>query len=99
MSTPHADHGMARIVRVGLRVLGAVFGGYALTALSVTWAGAVMVRLGMARGEAVVLAAMLGFVVYLALLLWAFSVRNVARLWGMLAGSAMVMAGLLWLVQ
>ncbi|MDW5443640.1 iron uptake protein [Polaromonas sp. SM01] len=99
MSIPYADHGVARIARVGLRVLGAVFGGYALTALSVTWAGAVMVRLGMARGEAVVLAAMLGFVAYLALLLWAFSVRSVARLWGVLVGGAMVMTGLLWLVQ
>lgn len=99
MSAPDAEHGMARTIRVSLRVLGAVFGGYALTALTVASAGAAMARLGMARSEAVVLAAMLGFVAYLALLLWAFSIRSVARLWGMLAGGATVMAGLLWLVR
>lgn len=98
MAVPCADHGLARSVRVGLRVLGAVFGGYALTALSVAWAAVALARLGLARSDAVVLAAMLGFVVYLALLLWAFSVRSVARLWGVLAGGAGAMAGLLWLV-
>lgn len=78
-----------------LRLLGAVFGGYALTVLTVVAAGAVMARLGMARSEAAVLAAMLGFVVYLALLLWAFSIRSVARLWLVLAAGAMAMA-VLW---
>lgn len=89
----------ARIVRLSLRVLGAVFGGYALTALTVAWAAAAMARLGMARSEAVVLAAMLGFVAYLALLLWGFSVKRVARLWLVLASGAAALAGLLWLVQ
>jgi hypothetical protein len=82
-----------------LRLLGAVFGGYALTALTVASAGAVMARLGMARSEAVVLAAMLGFVVYLTLLLWAFSVRNVARLWVALAAGGAAMAVLLHFVS
>lgn len=78
-----------------LRLLGAVFGGYALTALTVATAGAVMARLGMARSEAVVLAAMLGFAVYLTLLLWAFSVRNITRLWMAMAAGAATMAALL----
>lgn len=78
-----------------LRLLGAVFGGYALTALTVAAAGAVLVRLGMARSDAVVLAAMLGFVVYLALLLWAFSVKSTAHLWLAMMGSAAGMAVLL----
>lgn len=90
-------HGATRIVRVSLRVLGAVFGGYALTALMVAAAGAVVARLGMARSEAVVSAAMLGFVAYLALLLWGFSVKSVARLWVTLASGAVVLAGLWWL--
>ena len=92
-------HGAKRIVRVSLRVLGAVFGGYALTVLVVTSAGAVMARLGMARSEAVVLAAMLGFVAYLALLLWSFSVKRVTRLWAVLASASAAMTGLLWLAQ
>ena len=71
-----------------LRVVGAVGGGYAVTALAVTTAGAVLARLGMARSDAVVTAAMLGFIVYLLLLLWAFAVRSPARLWLGLAGAA-----------
>ena len=82
-----------------MRVLGAVFGGYVLTALTVASAGAAMARLGMARSEAVVQAAMLGFVAYLALLLWGFSVRSVSRLWLVLASGAVAMTALLWLAQ
>lgn len=64
-----------------LRVLGAVGGGYALTALAVAVGALALARAGMPRSEAVALAAMLGFVLYLALLLWGFSVRHVGRLW------------------
>jgi hypothetical protein len=90
---------VATVVGVSLRVLGAVFGGYALTALMVAAGGAVMARLGMARSEAVVLAAMLGFVAYLVLLLWGFSVKRVTRLWAVLASTAAAIAGFLYLVQ
>lgn len=69
----------------GLRIVGAVVGGYLLTVLTVIAAGAVLARLGMARSEAVALSSMLGFVFYLALLVWAFSVRAAARLWIVLA--------------
>lgn len=93
------NHSAARIARVSLHVLGAVFGGYALTALMVASAGAVMARLGMARSEAVVLAAMLGFVAYLVLLLWGFSVKSVARLWVVLASGAAALVALLWLAR
>ena len=82
-----------------LRLLGAVFGGYALTALTVATAGAVLARLGMVRSEAVVLAAMLGFVVYLVLLLWAFSVKSTIRLCLALAAGAAAMALVLALVR
>jgi D-alanyl-lipoteichoic acid acyltransferase DltB (MBOAT superfamily) len=82
-----------------LRVLGAIGGGYALTALSVVTAAAVLARLGMVRSEAVVLAAMLGFIVYLALLIWAFSVKSTARLWLAFVAAAAVMAAVLQLVR
>jgi len=78
-----------------LRVLGAVCGGYALTALTVAVGAVALSRAGMARSEAVALAAMLGFVLYLVLLLWGFSVRRVGRLWlGFGAGAAVMWA--LW---
>lgn len=92
-------HGAAKILRVGLRVLGAVLGGYALAALLVAVAGALLVRLGTARAEAVVAAAMLGFLAYLAVLLWGFSVHSVRRLWAVVAIGAAVMGGLLWIVR
>lgn len=71
-----------------LRVLAALPAGYALTALAVATTAAVLARCGMPRSDAVVLAAMLGFVFYLVLLLWAFSVASVARLWCALALAA-----------
>ena len=77
-----------------LRVIGAVAGGYIVTAVAVTTAGAVLARLGMARSDAVVTAAMLGFIVYLLLLLWGFAVRSPARLWLSLAGSAALLMAL-----
>ena len=84
---------------VALRVVGAVFGGYALTALAVATASAVLARLGMTRSEAVVLAAMLGFVLYLVLLLWAFSVKSTARLWLVLAAGMAAMGVVLYLAR
>lgn len=90
-----ARRGLALGLDIGLRILGAVAGGYGVTALAVAAAGALLARLGMARAEAVVLAAMLGFFMYLALLLWGFSVARIATLWtGLLAAAAL--AGLLW---
>jgi hypothetical protein len=95
-----AGRGLAPGLDIGLRILGAVAGGYAVTALAVAAAGALLARLGMARAEAVVLAAMLGFVAYLVLLLWSFSVKRVTRLWLVLAGGAVAMASLLlWLAR
>lgn len=85
-------------LRTGLRIAGAVFGGYVVTALAVTTAAALLARLGMARSEAVALAAMTGFIVYLALLLWAFSVHSVARLWAVLALAMAAMGAVLYLL-
>ena len=72
---------MPRAAVTALRVLGAVGGGYALTALTVAVGAVALSRAGMVRSEAVALAAMLGFVLYPGLLLWGFSVRRVGRLW------------------
>jgi uncharacterized iron-regulated membrane protein len=55
-----------------LRLLGAVPGAYLISAVGVAAGGAALAWLGMGRAEAVVLAAMLGFVLYLLLLLWGF---------------------------
>ena len=84
---------------VALRVLGAIAGGYAFTAALVALLAAALPLLGLARSEAVVSAAMLGFVIYLLVLLWAFSVRSLARLWAVLAGGTGLAFGLFQLVR
>jgi uncharacterized iron-regulated membrane protein len=77
-----------------LRVLAAVPGGYVLSALAVGGAGAVLAYLGMARSEAVVLGAMLGFVLYLVLLLLGFR----KSLTGLHTWSGVVLGGVLFAV-
>jgi len=67
------------------RILLACVGGYCLSATLVTW-GAWLLSLALPRSEAVVLMAMLSFVVYLLVLLWAFAEDRLLRLWLVLAG-------------
>jgi hypothetical protein len=82
-----------------LRIIAAVPGGYLLCAALVGLTGAALAALGMARAEAVVLAAMLGFLQYLLVLLWAFSVRSVLRLWIVVTGGSGLAWGLLQLLH
>ena len=101
------EHGRAPAARerlpawlaLALRVVGAIVGGYAVTALAVAACSAALAHAGMVRSEAVALCAMLGFVFYLVLALWAFSVRSVVRLWLVLGGLAALLAALWWAVS
>jgi hypothetical protein len=87
-----------RTASVLVRVLCAVFGGYALSAACVAlFAPLAASLLGITRSDAVVLSAMLGFVFYLLLLLWAFAQRRLARVMLVLAaGPLLAWAVLLW---
>ena len=83
------------VISVFQRVLLAVVGGYLLTSGLVSF-GALALAAVMPRSEAVVLMAMLGFIVYLGLLIWAFAERRLSRLWLVLgAGAVLVQAGVL----
>lgn len=85
----------ARAGRIVSRVLAAVGAGYVFTAGGVALiAVALPAVFGMARSEAVVLAAMLGFVIYLIALLWAAVERRLWRVWAGLLGGAVVGWGL-----
>lgn len=86
-------------IKLTLRIAGAVLGGYALSALLVALLAAVLVRFGMAKGEAVVSASMAGFLIYLALLVWAFSCVKLRTLWATLAASSTAAYGLLLLTR
>lgn len=82
-------------LRVLLRIVGALPGGYAFTASLVALLTVLLTHAGLPRSEAVVSASMLGFVFYLLVLLWAFSVRSLVRLWLLLAGGTVLALGLL----
>lgn len=72
-----ANQGLA----IAVRVVAAVAGGYAVASgLAALAAVALPAARLMARSEAVVLASMLAFPVYLALLIWAFADRRLGRL-------------------
>jgi len=64
---------------IALRVGLAVLGGYALAAGAVAL-GTMLLAETLPSSEAVVLASMLGFPLYLGILLWAFAERRLARL-------------------
>lgn len=99
VSGTHATPSWRRAALVAARVVAAAGGGYACTAAVVSLAALLLsLVFGIARGEAVVLAAMAGFLLYLIVLLWAFAERRLARVWSVLAGVAVVAWGLVrWL--
>lgn len=81
---------LALVQRLALAVLG----GYGLSSALVSL-GAMALTGALPRSEAVVLAAMLGFPLYLVLLLWGFAERRLTRLWLVLGGGAVLGQGAL----
>ena len=76
---------------LALRVVAAIGGGYACTvALGSAGAQLLVVLGGMARSEAVILTALLGFILYLVLLLWSFSEPRVWRIWALLVAGVAI---------
>ena len=65
------------------RIVLPIFGGYALASGFAGFFGVLLSFAGMARSEAVLLAAMLSFLVYLLVLIWGFAER---RVFALLAG-------------
>lgn len=99
-----AVHRMSCLMRdrlmVASRVLAAVFGGYAFSAAWVALLSMVLAPLtGMARSDAVILASMLGFLIYLGVLIWAFAEVSVASIWAVLAGGAVLVYALMRLLK
>ena len=86
-------------LRIGQRVAGALLGGYAFSAALVALLTVALARAGLPRSEAVVSASLLGFGVYLLVLLWAFSVPSLLRLWAWLACATALTGGLLALLR
>jgi hypothetical protein len=85
------------VASLSLRIFGAVLGGYAFSASAVALVSLALPHwLDLPRGEVAVGSGMFGFVLYLGILLWAFSERSVLRIWALLFGGAFANY---WLVQ
>ncbi|MFZ5781184.1 MAG: hypothetical protein ACOY4R_13400 [Pseudomonadota bacterium] len=75
-----------KAVPIVLRLVAAILGGYAVSAGLAALAAVVLPAVTlMPRSEAVVLSSMMAFLVYLALLIWAFAERRLVRLWLIMA--------------
>ncbi len=82
---------------VFIRLVAAIGGGYAVASGLAALAAVALPAGGlMARSEAVVLASMLAFLVYLVLLIWAFADRRLARLCLVLAVAGVASWGGAW---
>jgi hypothetical protein len=75
------------------RLLVLILGGYALTAGFVALAGVALPRLGMATSEAVLLAAMLAFPLWCAVIVWGFHHGSLVRVLAVIGGGAGVSLG------
>ncbi|MES2584691.1 MAG: DUF3649 domain-containing protein [Pseudomonadota bacterium] len=90
----HGSEGLRYRVGVAVRALAAIFGGYAVAALS---AAVLALYLPTARAEAVVTATLVAFVVYPCAVLWVFAARSAAQAWlGLLYLAVPLGALLLW---
>ena len=78
---------------VAARVLAAIFGGYAVAALSAT---VLALYLPMLRIEAAVTATLASFGVYTGAVMWVFAARSAARAWLGLVWLALPLAVLWW---
>ena len=90
---------MAPGMLVLLRTAAAVLGGYFFSAALVALLAASLPLLGLPRSEAVVSAALPGYLLYLMVLLWSFSVHSLVRLGSVLAGGIALAYGLLLLIR
>lgn len=80
-------------------MIGSVGGGYALTSALVACLASALSLAQVPRSEAVAAAALMGYLLYLAVLLWGFSVRSVARLWVTLAAGTALGSALVFLMR
>jgi len=87
------------VLNIALRIVAAVLGGYALTAACAALLAVALPTLTpLHRGEAVILAAMLGFPLYVCTLMWGLLEPRLSRISGVTLGGACVIQVLAWLL-
>ena len=70
---------VAGSVKTFTAILIAIVGGYAFTSGYVAFFSVVLAKLGMEKGEAIMLSTMTGFIVYLCVILWIFTTQKMWR--------------------
>lgn len=85
-------------VRIASRFTVAVGGGYAAMVGFTGLLGIALCRMGMAGSEAVLLASMLGFPLYLSIIIWGFAAISLRRVATVLGVSALLTIGTAWLL-
>ncbi|WP_294392911.1 hypothetical protein [uncultured Sphingomonas sp.] len=86
--------GTADRIAVGLRILAATLGNYAVTSLAI----ALLARLlPMQRAEATMTATLASFAIFAVIAMASFGVRSIGRCWAWLAGSGALLTLALWL--
>ena len=81
------------------RLAVALFGGYAFTWGLVAFGVAGLVALGVDFHEAETGVSLLAFLMFTALVLWAYATASLARVWAVLAGGGALMTLAAWLLQ
>ncbi|MGC4027630.1 MAG: DUF3649 domain-containing protein [Steroidobacteraceae bacterium] len=93
MSALLANEDVRYRLGVAARVLVAVAGGYAVTALTTVLLALIW---PVPKAQSVLAADMLSFALYVVVVIWAFAVRSLIRVWAGIAGLAVVLALLVW---
>lgn len=75
----------------GAYLLAVLLGSYGVIWMFTGGAGVALLRLGLARSEAVISSSLLGLLLYPALVILAFAVQRPLRLWGLLAALSLLL--------
>lgn len=81
------------------RVLAAFLGAYGLTALFTMLTSQILIRARTGQAEAVLASTIPAFVVYAAIFCAIFHARSARRAWAWLAGTALPLAALVWIME
>lgn len=81
------------------RIAAGILGGYAFTWGFIALGMAALFAAGMPFHDTEALGYIVGFLLFLLVFLWAFAAASVARVWVVLAGGGLLMAGAASLIQ
>ncbi len=90
------NHASLTWPHVTSRVAAGLLGSYAFVWGFLMFGVGLLMHAGMDYEDAMTLAYLLAFIVFLALFCWAFAAASVVRVWGVMLGGAVVMSAAGW---